>query len=50
MEWVSKALKTMRDIADQQSITCIAVPRIAAGLGGLEWNTVKDEIESIYAD
>lgn len=50
MEWVSKALKAMRDIADQHSITRIASPRIAAGLGGLEWNAVKTEIETVYAD
>lgn len=50
IEWVSKALKAMKDVADKHAITRIASPRIAAGLGGLEWKTVKAEIEAIYAD
>lgn len=37
---LEKALTLMQQIADQEAITSIAMPRIGAGLGRLDWNKV----------
>lgn len=47
---VEAALRAMRTIAEKESITSIAMPRIAAGYGGLSWKKVKAQIEAVFAD
>jgi O-acetyl-ADP-ribose deacetylase (regulator of RNase III) len=47
---VEAALKAMRAAADEAGIRSIAMPRIAAGYGGLSWKRVKALIESTFAD
>lgn len=47
---VEAALKAMRAAADGAGIRSIAVPRIAAGYGGLSWKKVKAQIEARFAD
>ncbi|MDB5307623.1 MAG: phosphatase [Gemmataceae bacterium] len=49
-EAVETALKAMRHRADEEGIHSIAVPRIAAGYGGLSWKKVKALIEAAFAD
>ncbi len=44
---IQQAMTTMLTIAEQQNITAIALPRIGAGLGGLEWQKVKDLIQRL---
>jgi O-acetyl-ADP-ribose deacetylase (regulator of RNase III) len=45
---VEAALRAMRKVADDEGIRTIAVPRIAAGYGGLSWKKVKAQIEAVF--
>ncbi len=47
---VEVALKALRAAADEAGIRSIAMPRIAAGYGGLSWKKVKAQIEAAFAD
>jgi O-acetyl-ADP-ribose deacetylase (regulator of RNase III) len=47
---VEEALRTLRAAADEAGITSIAMPRIAAGYGGLSWKKVKALIDTAFAD
>ena len=38
----------MKELADQEAVHSIAVPRIGAGLGGLSWSKVRAIIERIF--
>jgi O-acetyl-ADP-ribose deacetylase (regulator of RNase III) len=49
-EAVEAALRAMRGTADAENIRSVAMPRIAAGYGGLSWKKVKALIESVFAD
>jgi O-acetyl-ADP-ribose deacetylase (regulator of RNase III) len=49
-EAVETALTNMRQQADAEGITRIAMPRIGAGLGGLSWKKVKAIIDRLFAD
>jgi O-acetyl-ADP-ribose deacetylase (regulator of RNase III) len=47
---VETALRTLREQADAEGVKSIAMPRIAAGYGGLSWNKVRALIEAVFAD
>ena len=47
---VESVLKQLRVEADEAGIRSIAMPRIAAGYGGLSWKKVKAQIEACFAD
>jgi O-acetyl-ADP-ribose deacetylase (regulator of RNase III) len=47
---VESALRAMREQADAADIQSIAIPRIAAGYGGLSWKKVKVLIENVFSD
>jgi O-acetyl-ADP-ribose deacetylase (regulator of RNase III) len=47
---VEAALRAGREAADAAGIATVAVPRIAAGYGGLSWKKVKGLIEAAFAD
>ncbi|MBA4186636.1 MAG: phosphatase [Planctomycetaceae bacterium] len=47
---VETALREMRTTAEAEGITSIAIPRIAAGYGGLSWKKVKAQIEAVFAN
>lgn len=47
---VETALKALRAAADEAGIRSIAVPRIAAGYGGLSWKKVKALIDVAFGD
>jgi O-acetyl-ADP-ribose deacetylase (regulator of RNase III) len=47
---VEMALKALRAAADEAGIRSIAMPRIAAGYGGLSWKKVRAQIEATFAD
>lgn len=44
------ALKKMKSICTENSITKIAMPTIGAGLDKLPWNEVSDQIQSVFKD
>jgi O-acetyl-ADP-ribose deacetylase (regulator of RNase III) len=44
------ALTSMRQQADRQAITSIALPRVGAGYGGLSWKKVRAVVEKVFAD
>jgi O-acetyl-ADP-ribose deacetylase (regulator of RNase III) len=49
-EAIETALRSMREQADQERITTIAIPRIGTGYGGLSWKKVRAIIEKVFAD
>jgi O-acetyl-ADP-ribose deacetylase (regulator of RNase III) len=44
------ALRSMRQQADREGITTVAVPRIGAGYGGMSWKKVRAVVENVFAD
>ncbi len=42
---VNHALRALRTIIEQEGITSIALPRLATGVGGLDWSEVEPLIE-----
>src|SRR4051812_23182652 len=49
-EAIETALKSMREQADREGITNIAIPRIGVGYGGLSWRKVRAIVEEAFAD
>jgi len=47
---VEAALRGMRKRADAEGIASIAMPRVAAGYGGLSWKKVRALIEVVFTD
>lgn len=47
---VNHALKNLCSIIEEQGITSIALPRLATGVGGLEWSEVEPLIEKHLGD
>lgn len=42
---VGHALKALRKIIEKEKLRSVALPKLASGVGGLEWDTVKPLIE-----
>lgn len=42
---VAHALKALRQLVEHEKVTSIALPRLATGVGGLDWTRVKPLIE-----
>ena len=49
-KFINHALKNLCDIIEEQGITSIALPRLATGVGGLEWRDVEPLIEKYLGD
>ena len=47
---ISHALKELRSIIEKESITSIALPKLATGVGGLDWSDVEPLIEQHLGD
>ena len=47
---VSHALKELRKQIDKENLTSVAIPKLATGVGGLEWNEVYPLIQKHLAD
>jgi O-acetyl-ADP-ribose deacetylase (regulator of RNase III) len=47
---IETALTRMREQADAEGVTSIALPRVGAGKGGLSWKKVKAVIERVLGD
>lgn len=50
MEWVIEGLQDLRCFLIEQQIQSIAIPPLGAGNGGLEWDDVREQIESVLGD
>ena len=49
-EHVNHALRALRQMAERENLTSIAMPRLATGVGGLDWNEVKPLVEHHLGD
>ncbi len=49
-ESVHHALKALRKAIDEEGLTSLALPRLATGVGGLEWDMVRPLIQQHLAD
>ncbi len=47
---LNHALKELRKIIDEEGLTSIALPKLATGVGGLEWSEVEPLIEKYLGD
>ena len=47
---VNRALKELRTIIEQEKIASVALPKLATGVGGLDWDEVEPLIESQLGD
>lgn len=47
---VSHALRELKKIVQKEGITSLALPRLATGVGGLDWEEVKPLIYSAFED
>lgn len=47
---INRALEELRGIIEKEGISSLALPRLATGVGGLEWSDVEPLIESHLGD
>jgi O-acetyl-ADP-ribose deacetylase (regulator of RNase III) len=45
---IEKALAAMKDQADREGISTLAIPRIGAGYGGLSWKRIRAIIGKVF--
>lgn len=50
VEAVNHALRELRKMIEQEGLKSVALPKIATGVGGLEWNQVRPLIEKHLGD
>lgn len=50
LENVSHSLKALADFIQEEGISSVALPRLATGVGGLDWADIKPLIEKRFAD
>lgn len=50
LEWITEGLLDLRQIIQSKQIKSIAIPPLGAGQGGLPWESVKKQMESILQD
>jgi O-acetyl-ADP-ribose deacetylase (regulator of RNase III) len=50
LQHVGHALRALRRLAEAEKFASIAVPRLATGVGGLEWNDVRPLVEQHLGD
>ncbi len=49
-EAIETSLRRMREQADAEDVTSIAMPRIGVGYGGLSWKKVRAIVETVFLD
>jgi O-acetyl-ADP-ribose deacetylase (regulator of RNase III) len=47
---VAHAIKALRELIDSEGFASVALPRLATGVGGLDWNEVHPVIEQHLGD
>lgn len=50
IKWIKQSVQKMIVIAEERGVSDIALPKIGAGLGGLEWDAVKEALEEVGSD
>lgn len=50
LNYVNKSLRELRQIIEKEALKSIALPRLATGVGGLEWTDVKPLVEQHLSD
>ena len=50
LEHVNHALRELRHVIEQEQIVSIALPRLATGVGGLEWSKVQPLVQQHLGD
>jgi O-acetyl-ADP-ribose deacetylase (regulator of RNase III) len=50
LEWISSGLRDLREVILKLGIKSIALPPLGAGNGKLDWDDVREEIETILSD
>lgn len=50
LEWIREGVQDLRRVVTQCKLHSIAIPALGAGLGGLEWDDVRREIERAFSD
>lgn len=50
LEWVNHALKSLRKSMDEEGLTSLAIPKLASGVGGLDWAQVQELIQRHFGD
>ncbi len=50
LPYLNHALQALKKEVSAQKVTSLALPRLATGVGGLEWDDVRPLIQSILAD
>ncbi len=50
LEYVENSVERMLELAALDNVTKIALPAIGAGLGGLNWNDVKEILNRVSAN
>lgn len=45
LQWVIDGLEDLRHVIEEKGIVSIALPPLGCGLGGLDWDVVRPEIE-----
>ncbi len=49
-QWIKDGLVDLARVIREKNIRSIALPPLGCGNGGLDWNPVREEIESTFAD
>jgi O-acetyl-ADP-ribose deacetylase (regulator of RNase III) len=50
LEWLTTGLQDLRRFIIEERVRSIAIPALGAGLGGLQWEVVRAEIERALHD
>jgi O-acetyl-ADP-ribose deacetylase (regulator of RNase III) len=50
LEWITEGLQDLRRFLIENKVKSIAIPPLGAGNGGLDWPTVRDQIETALGD
>jgi len=47
---INHSLRALRQEIDKEGVTSVALPKLATGVGGLDWDEVKPLIENHLGD
>lgn len=50
LQHVNHALRELKQIVEKEELKSVAIPRLATGVGGLDWKDVKPLIQNTFGD